>query len=95
MLHEKKQDIYVLTLWRIFFFYVLLTVNLSIILGNDELDAQLHYFTYVYYNPRHVSSICSKHVDDHNKRIVKQSNCVSSWSLPNVIENSRCVEVGS
>ena len=35
------------------FFYVLLTVHLSIILGNDQLDTQLLYFIlqYVYYNP--------------------------------------------
>ena len=38
---------------------------------------------YVYYVPLHVSSIiCSKHVEEHNTRIVKSSNCASSWSLP-------------
>ena len=55
-------------------FYVLLTVHLSIISDNDQLDTQLLYFIlqYFYYNPLHVSSIiCSKHVEDYNKRIVK------------------------
>ena len=41
---------------------------------------------YVYYVPLHVSSIiCSKHVEEHNTRIVKSSNCASSWSLPKII----------
>ena len=41
-------------------FYVLLAVHLSIILDNGQLDANLRYLEYVYYNPLHVSSIiCS------------------------------------
>jgi hypothetical protein len=36
-------------------FYVLLTVHLSIILVNDQLDAQL-FFLYVYFSSLHVSS---------------------------------------
>jgi len=40
-----------------FFFYVLLTVYLSIILDNDQLDAHLLYFTK---RPLH-SSTCFKH----------------------------------
>ena len=28
---------------------------------------------------------CSKHIQDQNKRIVKQINCVSSWSLSKFI----------
>jgi len=34
-----------------------LTMHLSIILDNDQLDTQLLYFTVRYYNPLHVSSI--------------------------------------
>jgi len=45
---------------RVDFFYVFLTVHLSIILGSDQLDTQLLYLKYVYYDPLHVSStICS------------------------------------
>jgi len=36
-------------------FYVLLTVNLGIILVNNQLDAQL-FFIYVYFDTLHVSS---------------------------------------
>ena len=40
--------------------YVLLAVHLSIILDNDQLEAQLLYFTISLLNPLHVSSIiCS------------------------------------
>jgi len=43
-----------------------------LILGNDQPDTQFFLLQYVYYDPLHVSSIkCSKHVEDHNKRIVK------------------------
>ena len=42
------------------FFNVLLTAHLSIILDNNQLDTHLIYFTILYYNPLHVSSIiCS------------------------------------
>jgi hypothetical protein len=41
-------------------FYVLLTVHLSIILDNGQLDAHLLYFTIHLLNPLHVSIIiCS------------------------------------
>ena len=38
-------------------FYVFLTVHLSVILDNDQLDTQLLYFTILFYDPVHVSSI--------------------------------------
>ena len=38
------------------FFYVLMTVHLSIALTNDQRDAQFLYFIIDYYSPLHVSS---------------------------------------
>ena len=57
----------------IFFFYVLLTVHLSISLDKDQLDAHLFYFIlqYVHYNPLHVSSINAHH---------QEVNCIDAAS---------------
>ena len=61
-------------------FYVLLTVRVSIIFDNDQLDTHLLYFIlqYVYYNPLHVSSIiCSS----SGGWIVLMQHLVSSLSV--------------
>jgi len=60
---RKKQNNSLRIVNYFFFFNVLLTVHLSIIIGNDQLDAKLLDFTiyqYIYDVPLHVSSIiCS------------------------------------
>jgi len=55
-----------------FFFYVLLTVKLSIILDNDQLDAHLLYFTI---RPLK-SSTCFKHY----MLIMRRMNCIDAAS---------------
>ena len=42
---QQRQFIYLFN--YVFIFNVLLTVHLSVILVNDQLDAQLFYFTYI------------------------------------------------
>ena len=39
----------------------------------------------IQFNLLMMSIKCSKHVEDYNKSIVKQSKCVSSWSLSKII----------
>ena len=53
------------------FFNVLLTVNIGIILFNDQLDAQF-FFVYVYFNFLHVSSI--------QVLIIRRFNCINTIS---------------
>jgi hypothetical protein len=50
-------------------FYVLLTVHLSIILVNDQLDAQF-FFLCVYFNSLHVSS--------NLVLIIRRINCINT-----------------
>jgi len=52
------------------FFYVLLTVLLSITLVNDQIYAQI--FCYSYYDPLHVSS--------NILLILRRSNCINTES---------------
>jgi hypothetical protein len=53
-------------------FYVLLSVHLSIILVNDQLDAQF-FFLYVYFNSLHVSS--------NLVRIIRRINCINTSGM--------------
>ena len=53
------------------FFYVLLTVHLSIILDNDQRDAHLLYFTIYLLH----SSTCS----EHYMLIVRRLNCINPY----------------
>ena len=54
------------------FFYVLLTVHLSIILDNDQRDAHLLYFTIYLLH----SSTCS----EHYMLIIRRVNCIDATS---------------
>ena len=84
-IHElKSRKVYaervssgIFSIFRLFF-YVFLTVHLSISLDNDQLDTHLLYFTILYYNPLHVSSIiCSS----PGGWIVLMQHLVSSLSV--------------
>ena len=53
-------------------FYVLLTVHLSIILGNDQLDTQLLYFT--------IRLSCSSTCFENYLLIIRRLNCIDTAS---------------
>ena len=53
-------------------FYVLWTVHLSIILGNDQLDAQLFDFT--------IGLLCSSTCFEHYMLIFRRLNCIDAAS---------------
>ena len=54
------------------FFYVLLTVHLSISLDNDQLDAHLLYFT--------IRPLQSSTCFEHYMLIIRRSNCIDAAS---------------
>ena len=58
---------------RCIFFYVLLTVHLSIILATDQLNAQVLVLKYVYYILLHVSSTVVL--------IIRRSSCAPDGHL--------------
>ena len=66
-----------------FFFYVLLTVHLSIFISViNQLDAQNFCFTIsLFHASTCFEHMCSKHVEAWNKLIVKQKFCASSWLI--------------
>ena len=54
-------------------FYILLTVHLSIILDNDQLDTHLIYFT--------IRSLQSSTCFDHYMLIIRSLNCINAASV--------------
>ena len=69
-------------------FYVLWTAHLSIILGNDQLDTQLLYFTVRLLRP----STCF----EHYMHIIRRVNCIDAASgivTLNVSEWSEITEI--
>ena len=58
-------------------FFVLLTVNLSIILGNDQHDAQLHDFI--------IYLLCSCTYFEHYMLIIRRLNCINAASAADAI----------
>ena len=71
--HEDKyfhqhQQCYNVLVNMMTLFYVMLTLDLGIILFNDQLDAKF-FFVYVYFNSLHVSSI--------QVLIIRRFNCIN------------------
>jgi hypothetical protein len=53
-------------------FYVLLTVHLGIIFVNNQLQANIFFFIYVYF--------CSLHVSGSHVPIIRRINCINTIS---------------
>jgi len=87
--------IYIINETCVHFFYVLLTVHLSIYISViSKLDAQSFSFTInLFRGSTCFEHMCSKHVEPRNKFIVKQKLCASSLLITEIKNKFICIYI--